>query len=780
MFCKNCGKELPDTAKFCSGCGTPVAPAEPQAALVSEPEVQEPAVSAEDTAPVEEQTSAAPAAEEPAAAETPVRQEPEVPAAPAANVSAGGGDIPAPVKRRGTSGMVVIGGIAVVALIVIVLAVKLIGGMLGGGGSSRTQAFAYLTEDSELMYLADLKEKTEAIEVSDKDDPGAPRFTKDGKTLYYTDRDNTLYKIAVSELKKGGRPERVARDVEMYSLLDNGGVLYSKYDLQSGTYEVTCVTGKEDFRLIKECGSYQLDEGQNNVYYTEYDSGDNVYTLYKIALKKDAEEEELLDGYRTLYTDWDASLLVYSEDDSNPEDSWSEDADHNTLTVYSCKPGGEAAELIDDVYDVYGVTVDGGKVSFYYTTQEVEKYSFYDLVSDSKAGEDEATLAQELVSPNWYDNFYPSTVLFEEGSWYYTTYSGEKFSVDSAALTATYGSAGDGLADYQVRNIANNAAQTRYNAALEEYKGERELYNQAQSRSYIRESLKSNETSQSSLSLYRYTGDSSGDPIATGIDQGQWNYAAEEGVFLYKKAAGISGGKLCDVADMTSFGDIYNYMGTSSTDDDWYQNVGGTESVIDFDEDVTSLNSLIVLNGKEVVIDLGFLTGPTDNRRNERIVNAYTLDKTGLTFAATIAEDRFSSPLLSDDEKSLYFFTEVEDKDRGSLGDLTRYSGGGKTEVVAKEVYGAVILDDSGTIYLVTDISSRGERELSLLQGDKTTVVTDELTGSMLFLDGKQILYIADGDLCLWDGKENRRVAKDVSAVFANVREGYSSYSPNW
>ena len=25
MFCQNCGKQLPDSAKFCSGCGQPVA-----------------------------------------------------------------------------------------------------------------------------------------------------------------------------------------------------------------------------------------------------------------------------------------------------------------------------------------------------------------------------------------------------------------------------------------------------------------------------------------------------------------------------------------------------------------------------------------------------------------------------------------------------------------------------------------------------------------------------------------------------------------------------------
>ena len=54
MFCKNCGKELPESAKFCSSCGTPVAPAP------EEPEGQHPA---EDAAPAPE---SAPVTEEPA------------------------------------------------------------------------------------------------------------------------------------------------------------------------------------------------------------------------------------------------------------------------------------------------------------------------------------------------------------------------------------------------------------------------------------------------------------------------------------------------------------------------------------------------------------------------------------------------------------------------------------------------------------------------------------------------------------------------------------------
>ena len=97
--------------------------------------------------------------------------------------------------------------------------------------------------------------------------------------------------------------------------------------------------------------------------------------------------------------------------------------------------------------------------------------------------------------------------------------------------------------------------------------------------------------------------------------------------------------------------------------------------------------------------------------------------------------------------------------------------------MLAKEVYTVRILDEDGAIYAVTDVDRNGS-ELSLLQSDKPTVINDELDGNVLiFLDSKQLLYTADGDLYLWNGKEERRVAKDVMRVWANDKMAYTTYS---
>lgn len=780
VFCKNCGKELPDTAKFCSGCGTPVAPPAPASEAAQPPVVQEtPAAPVEDAvfpvSPVDETpvSPVSPAEEPPAApvekpaapaaaAEPPVIPPPFQPAAPEAAESA-------PRKRRGASGMVVIGVGAVVAVVVVVLLFKLLSGV-AGGGSKRGQAFAYLNDDYELMYLADLKEKTEAIEVTDEADNGSRvQFTADGKIMYFRDSRNALYRIAVSELKKDGRPERISRDVTGFTVLETGNVLYFKEG--TGGREMNCYTGKDDFRVIRGYDSYQLSEDHKTVYYTEQDEDDGTYTLYKMALTKDAKEEELLDGATAIYTDFDSGVLVYGENDMDRNAASASDTDRNTLTVYSCKPGGEAAELIDEVYSVSGVKVDGSKVNFYYTVEDLEQYSLYDLISDSQQGADAALTAQELVRPDWYGQYYPDTVRFEEGAWYYITRGGEKFPVDGAALTASYGSAGDGLAEYQVRSIANNAAQIRYNAAVEEYNTEYEAWREANTRNQMRESLKNEEYTQRSYSLYQYNGAPTDTPIAAGVSQS--TSAPEDGIFLYKKAAGISEGKVCDLSDLSYYGEVYEYLNTGSGDDDWYQNVGGAESVLELDDEETYVNSIYVLNGKEAVLDLSV--------DGDRWLDAYSIGNTALTFASTVVDDDFSGLRQGEDSKGndvLYYFTDTASENYGTLGDFTRYSGG-KSEVLAKEVYSVQILDGSGTMYAFTDIDRNGA-ELSLLQGDKPTVINDEVGGGVLiFLDDKQVLYTSDGDLYLWNGKEERRVAKDVEYAWANDRRDYTVYTAN-
>lgn len=798
IVCKNCGKELSDSAKFCGGCGAPVTPATSQPAPAGEPEAREPAAPVENAAPVEApeapvedipETPAEPVqAPEESVPETPAEPEfppqaeeptdpivdiPPQPFQPAAPTAAPvtEEEPPAPVKkRRGKAGIAVIGLVVVVVAVVAVVLFKPFSGI--GGGDKRTPAFAYLNDDNELMYLANLKEKTEALEVRVKDgvDDGVRlQFTVDGKTMYFRDDSQNLYRISVSDIKKEERPERVAKDVTGFSVLKTGNVLYTT-EGSRGT-ELYCFNGKDDFRVSRNYDTRQLSKDQKTIYYTEKDEDDGTLTLYKAALKEDTEPQELLDGATSIYTDFDSDVLVYGEDEMTGAGAAAEDTEQNTLTVYSCKPGGEPAELVEDIFAVRNVKVDGGKVSFYYIEDEIEKYTLYDLVSDAQKSADAAVTAQDLVRPDWYNAYYPNELYEQNGAAYYRTSQGESFFIDTSELQASTGLPVAELYYYDVYNIAYSDAQERYSAALEEYDSKYDEWNAANNRNQMRESLKNESFTQHSGSLYHYTGSADSDPIATDVSNSAF-ISAGDGIFLYKKAAGITDSKVCDLADLSYYGEIYDYLYSGNGGGEWYQNVGDKESVLDLDEEV-NVNGAFVLNSKEVVLSL--------SEDDDAWLDAYTVGDSSLAFADNVTDDEFANPRRGTDAKGndvLYFFTDVESEDYGMVGDFNRYSGG-KSEVLAEEVYSVRILNDSGTVYAITDRDDKGA-ELSLVQGDDVVTVSDEFDYNVLFfLDAKQVLYTAGGDLYLWNGKEERRIARDVETAWANAREDYTSYTPN-
>ncbi|MBQ2101685.1 MAG: zinc ribbon domain-containing protein, partial [Lachnospiraceae bacterium] len=120
MFCSNCGKEIPDGAKFCGFCGTPTEAAEPAKEEVKAPEpvVETPAVPAAEApaTPVAE-APAAPAAEAPVA---PVAEAPATPVAPAPAPAYS--PIPEePKAKKGKGGKIIGIALAIVAVLAVAI-----------------------------------------------------------------------------------------------------------------------------------------------------------------------------------------------------------------------------------------------------------------------------------------------------------------------------------------------------------------------------------------------------------------------------------------------------------------------------------------------------------------------------------------------------------------------------------------------------------------------------------------------------------------------------------
>ena len=380
MFCRSCGKEIPENAKFCSGCGAPVpAPSEEPAAAAPVEEAPEvtgsPEVTAQEggAAPAQPASEAAQgndqqddlsaALEQPAAVV--VAAAPEIQQVPPVQ-PVGNEQVLGKNKKRGST--LILLGIAVVA--VIVLAVVLIKVLPSGGGK---ETFLYLTDDDELMFRKDLKAKTEGVELTD-DKVSNVLFSKNGKYIYYLESGDysdtgTLYRVETAKIgKKDFSPEKVSPDVGgIYnvSVLDSGGAVYIR---GGGKGQLRYYDGKESYKLASDVDGFGVNEKGTYAYYSEYDSSDESYSLYRVEIKNGGEKERIVKDATEFYNEFDADVLVYGKSNGSDSDGIM------TYDVYSQAPGGDRTKLLSDVYRVLDVTTNGTKVSISYLTAEVEKH----------------------------------------------------------------------------------------------------------------------------------------------------------------------------------------------------------------------------------------------------------------------------------------------------------------------------------------------------------------------------------------------------------------------
>ena len=719
MFCSNCGKKLPDDAKFCSGCGTPVSPAVPDDAdstpvqppveePVSEPaEPQSPqpageaaeggdveAPEGQDDAAAAQEGSPAPEVVDVALSHRPIQQ-------PAEPILSG-------KKHRGKA-IGLLAAAAVVAVAVVVGIVMLLSSL--GGGKA---AYLYATDDHELMFLDSLKEDAESVEITDESALSVS-FSPDGKYLYYFEADPDdyssyadLYRIAVSEISgERDNSQRVSSDVYCYNLhlLENGGVVYLKGDTESS--DLHCFDGENSFKLADEVFSFTVDEEEKFAYYSELDPDDTTLTLSRIPLEADGAAEELADGVDSFFSAYDADILLYGEAvDSGDENDYS-----YLYDIYSLVPGETPERLARDVFDVIGVDTEDG-LSFAYLTRETEEHTLYDFVTDSLASQDAAAVEPDL------DDFISGV-----DRWGWNEYDWDAY----------------------------YAAQ--------------EAWWEVSSREYLREELQEMSYDLTSYTLHRYA-DGTDTVLASGLVSSPMS-SVKNDIFLYSKTE-QEVSKVVDIADLGYSGEVYDYISTADTT--LYQNINGTESELDL-EDWDYANSLYALDGDSVVLSLATEDG-------DRALVPCAVEKDALVLQEPLAEDDYSVDGIReiDGKRALYYF---DDLSRDSTyGDLTRYSGG-EPEVLAKEASWVYILED-GSIFKLEDLEYDEAQIGSLyavVDGKDERVADDVYTNWLTFLPKGQILYISDGDLYLWEKEESVRLARNVTQLWAsNELDGNSFY----
>ena len=758
MFCPKCNAKLADDAKFCGVCGTSI---EAQA----------------------EEAAAENAENQPAADEKVL------------------------VKPGKKSGFDVKKLIAIVAaVLVIVAAFFVIKGIVSSFGSKN--AYVALA-DGKYKLITDLK-KGESIKIdSDKSlenswESSLVEFSPDGKYVYYyTDYSGdygTLCRAEYAKLKKDSAKndkyiEKIAKDVYIgFKFLDDGTLLYKNDDNKLCYYN-----GKDSETVAKDVSAYYSD-GKKRVMYTVYDD-DGKMTLYGVELKKlDDEFEidtEVSDVYNVYDDDFDS--FIYSKYDE----------DDYTYTYYAGSFGKDSEMIIEDANSMR-LSSEGKS---YFIADSGESVSLYDYVNDEYASADEG-----ITEPNYEDYRVPSyryskitsgTYYLDEedydlytsctqdlywygrnGGWYsyYTmaevvgTYSYE-FDAEVVTATQNFINKYSGMADENgyirvtdevkaALKAINNYADTynedtwmwlcydRYQygyTTSDEYYTARDAWYEASDRISLREELKNKDNDFELKTIYCY-------------ENGKLTTVAENVVSTY----GVRGARLFNTVDMiTEKVDIDEISYTFEVESLFNVELSEESNVLLYESGSIVKMSEAAAEDFAEAYDRYFTNDSVYiyNDEDEEILKAQI--KSGVVEEFTcIVEDAEDWNTDYLDENEIYYQSDVYTEEYDEFYDLYKYDGK-ESKCIVKDIHGARIYED-GVILASTDRDDNGY-ELTLFnkKGEKTKIA-DEVK-RYVRVDKDTIMYISDGDLYSYNGKESVKIEKDVDYFWVKDSMDYTS-----
>ncbi len=707
MICWKCGRQVPDGYAFCPGCGERL----------------------------NAQGGAVQAAQTPT---TPSASTPGLPTTPSPTV---GGTARGPLLRWGKKGIFIA---AAAAVCLVAVCVAIVVGV--SGGKKQVSSFLYVTDEGELMYVENASGRAEPILVDEDvaygvvyemikecpadyiffmdnyDSCGTFGLTPDGRRIYYIGNNETLYTITVDALKRGESPERIARDIDMNSqysmrILDNGDAVYFR-DID-GEKKQYLYDGTES-RIFH--GDSSSVDGYD--YYTVYTNEDYTeFSYYRTASDGGGEAECIAEKIWNMYAR-EGNTVLYASMDF--------DKDTNNLTVYSCVPGQQPVVLADGVSGVYGASLDNGRATFYYTVEtDAMAWSFYDCFSDE-------FFSQDAVNP---EDAAQRDYLRSE-------ISENQFGVKVGTLCYFDGR--------EARTVAEDVcleptdAESGYGTELGH------TFAPAIDGRFI--------LRRSSAFMYTY------------------DY---EDVMLYRKINRALE-PVCDLDDLADGRvmeyfedeeDLRTYAAGYFITEQWYQSVDGAEYALDMGGYEPQLDSdgiyyfewwPCLLNERELV-----LMGKQDD---EYVLLDYKSGKNGFEPDGVIFESYdpfYYGAVETDGEKDVLYIVSdrYTDDNYDTWSDWSIYSDG-KLRTVAREVIPLSIFSDRGdNEYMITYLTYENEEyrgstcfDIAVTNGGKSVAVFEDVT---LFkvLNDSTVLYISDGDLYLWNGRETSRVARGVCRV---------------
>ena len=117
--------------------------------------------------------------------------------------------------------------------------------------------------------------------------------------------------------------------------------------------------------------------------------------------------------------------------------------------------------------------------------------------------------------------------------------------------------------------------------------------------------------------------------------------------------------------------------------------------------------------------------------------------------------------VLSVDDSTLYYVGNSYKNNDATYGDLYSRKNGTSTRI-ARDVMEAVLYSDG---VILTDTGSGGELTMINAKGE-TTLICDNIT-QYERIDKSTLLYISDGDLYSYNGKEKKMVRSNVNYLWS-------------
>lgn len=735
--CPNCGKELPDGARFCDECGSIInMPAQqsapqaiPQPAPQAAPQVEMPQESAPQAAPEMPQAPYIPyngmqpqPASQAAPQSTPFCQNCGAPStgtpfcqncgAPMmpANNGAKGGKKKTAKKVKAASGKkggkkgLIIGLIAAVLVIAIAIVAILLFGKKGGKKNGDLPSSVFYIMDSEIYYTDFGKDGGYQItdrliansDFLDKDDLYDARtelgnyfqLTPNGKMFIYGDRIDTSddgFSIYIRKVgKKDSGAVKMDSNVRDFYISSNSNlVTYEKYNAGSVSIYQYDIKKGEKTKLASDVDEWIVSDDGKTIIFSNYEGA--LYALHVGGEKEKLDSDVYNFGY---FTD-DLKTVWYLKDSS----------------LYTRELGKDKQKIDSDVAYVTCVQEDG---SFYYVKKVEEEYSVAQVTLDDMASQD--TNMAEPVAPD-----YPSS------------------------------------SDYTSDDAYQKAVEA-YNEAYEAYYEKLILYWNKGSREAMRENPSQETITFSSNTLFYYNGSEKTkvmDNMGSLMD-----YCLDASYIVVSAYPSVQDA----AATYSQLSDFSASTVQWAVEDNQYEQktlyyVNGADAQKLAIEDVRTV--VLSEDGKTMY----YISEVND----ETYAGTLAKLKYGETSGTTVDEDVYCYSIRALDG-SIYYFKDV---------NREKYTGDmycdGKDVDFDVYVYGLNYVSDIDTMFYYADYSSnRSEGTLKMLKNGKITVVSEDVVQYIPMADGS-VVYLYDysfnsytGEAYMFKNGKKTKLADDV------------------